>query len=777
MSGPDETNITKTKDGAVLPAWRPQTAGAIPAADSIEIYSSLHTYWDILIKHRWLIFTVAFALTAVTSTYSILTKPEYRATARIVIEPDSQDMQTVNNLGRNNIPADDSFLSTQVDVLKSENLAWQTIQQLKLSETPDFAKYLKRSVASTPPTVIQAKLTSVFEDRLIVNRKRDTRMVEVSFDNTNPESASLIVNKLVNNYIEYNFRTKYGATRQATTWMEQRLAELKKGVETSQRALVDYEQRNSIVNVGDKESVVEQKLADLNHDLTQAQSDRMEKESVSKLATSTNSQVGTVAQNTVLPRLEERNADLREQYVDALAQYGEDYPKVIRLRKQVNELQTLIDSSRKQTVDQLFNDFAASKSREALLATAVARQKQEVGRINQLLIQHGFLKHDFEMNQQLYDNLLQRLKDANVSAGLRATNIHIVDEATPIPTPVRPRKIRNSAIGLLAGLILGFFAAMMIEVLDHSVRSAEEIERLVSVPALAMIPLQSGPPMHRHGLSSRRSGADAKVPKDNGLTELAPAKKHQNDGVELALLHNPGSAVSESFRALRTSLLMQAGAHPPQAILVTSAQPGEGKTCVSLNLAVAFAQMGSRVIIIDADFHRPRVGSSLTLPNDKGLSDVLIANHFQPTDKTGSDCVHESIRQLEMLDNLWVLPSGSAPPNPAELLTSPTMKYLLERLRHQFDHVIIDSPPVLLISDGLILSSKVDGVIIVVKNEKTQRGALRRACRMVTDSGGNILGVVLNKVNMRTDGYYGHYSYKGNNLYDMYTSESAQRRS
>jgi succinoglycan biosynthesis transport protein ExoP len=241
------------------------------------------------------------------------------------------------------------------------------------------------------------------------------------------------------------------------------------------------------------------------------------------------------------------------------------------------------------------------------------------------------------------------------------------------------------------------------------------------------------------------------------------------------LLHNPGSAVSESFRALRTALIMQAGPHPPQAILVTSAQPGEGKTSVSLNLAFAFAQMGSRVLIIDADFHRPRIGSSLTLPNDRGLSDVLITNHFQPTDKPGSDCVEQCIRQLKVLDNLWVLPSGPAPPNPAELLTSPTMKYLLERLRHQFDHVIIDSPPVLLISDGLILSSKVDGVIIVVRNEKTQRGALRRACRMVADSGGNILGVVLNKVNMRTDGYYGHYSYKGNNLYEMYVSETAQR--
>src|ERR1700738_1373852 len=205
MLGHDDINITTTKEWPVLPERRPPTARVITGADGIEIYSSLHTYWDILIKRRWLIFAVAFVLTAVTTTYSILTKPEYRATARIVIEPDSQDMQTLNDLGRNTMPVDDSYLSTQVDVLKSDNLTWQTVQQLKLSETPDFAKYLKRGVASTPPAVIQAKLTSVFEDRLIINRKRDTRMVEVSFDSTNPELASLIVNTLVTNYIEYNF--------------------------------------------------------------------------------------------------------------------------------------------------------------------------------------------------------------------------------------------------------------------------------------------------------------------------------------------------------------------------------------------------------------------------------------------------------------------------------------------------------------------------------------------------------------------------------------------
>jgi len=554
---------------------------------------------------------------------------------------------------------------------------------------------------------------------------------------------------------------------------------LKDKVKTAQKAVVDYEQRNSIVNVSNKESVAEQKLADLNHDLTQAQSDRMEKESIFALAISTKSQVGTVAQNNLLQKLEEQNSDLREQYVDALAQFGEAYPKVTRLREQLNELQTLIERDRKQTIDRLHNDFKASKAREALLSAAVAKQKTEVGRTNQLLIQHNILKREFETNQRIYDNLLQRLKDASVSAGLRATNIHLVDEARPTVTPVRPRKIRNSAIGLLAGLILGFLAATVAEVMDHSIKSAEEVERLIAVPALAIIPSQNGRRWRPFAFERHRSAGDAKLPKDKGLAELSLSKKRpplevQKNKVELAVLHNPGSAISESFRGLRTSILLPAAAHRPQTILVTSPLPSEGKTCVSLNLGFALAQMGSRVLVLDADFRKPGIASSLKLNNDIGLSNVLTHNHFQPTSVTAGDIVDSCLRRFDILNNLWVLPTGASPPNPAELLASPTMNHLLDRLRHQFDHIILDSPPVLLLTDALILSSQVDGVLIVVENEKTARGALQRACRVLTNSGGRILGVVLNRVDTRRDGYYGHYSFKRyDDAYEAYTKVNA----
>jgi succinoglycan biosynthesis transport protein ExoP len=749
MSGFGDTNITRAQM-AVPPELRSHTARPFTGTSEMENYSSLHNYREILFKWRWTVFVITFLFTAGAATFSILTKPEYRATARIVIEPESEDMQTLGGVGHNTVPIDDSFLATQADVLKSDNLAWQTFQQLQLSGTDDFAKHMKHETAS----ISQAQVTKMFEERLTINRKRDTRMVEVSFDSSKPELAALVVNKLVFNYIEYNFRTKYDATRQATAWMEQRLDELKKRVETSQRALVDYERQNSIVNVGNKESVAEQKLADLNRDLTQAQNDRMEKESISKLATSTQSQVGTIAGSTALPNLEEKDADLREQYVDALAQFGEDYPKVVRLRAQLNELQKLIDRNRKQTVDRLTNDFIASKNREMLLAAAVTKQKEEVGHFNQLLIQHNILKRDFETNQQLYDNLQQRLKDADVSAGLRATNIHVVDQAIPIPIPVRPKPVRNTATGFLAGLIVGLLVAMVRDTLDNSINGAEEVEGLLDAPALALIPSQNG--IRPHTYADKYLGP----PTSHALSVFKARHARQPQRVELSVLQNPNSPISEAFRALRTSVLFATRGHAPQAILITSAQPCEGKTCVSLNLAFTLAHKGCRVLLIDADFRASDIAKTLGLNNDVGLGTVLTATSNR------NEVLGNCIRNFPRLNNIWVLPSGPCPSNPTELLASRGMMDLLRTVLQKFDQVIIDSPAVLPITDATILSSMVDGVVFVVENEKTSRGAVLRAFRMLTHSGGKILGVALNKVDSRGE-VGGKYASHGTDAYEQ----------
>jgi succinoglycan biosynthesis transport protein ExoP len=704
----------------------------IEAADS---FAYLRANWDILVKHRWLILTIAFVLTTLETIYCYRVQPLYESGARIEVEAETPFIQTLNDMFRaTGEPGDETFLATQVSLLESDNLIWQTVQELGMANLPQ----LRGGAASNGRVGIQsdvrARLIGAFKGELHVAVKKGTRMIEVSLRSPSPELAARAVNTLVNDYIEYNFRKKYDATRQASGWMEQQLTDIKVKVEKSQQAMVDYERQNNIVNIGDRQSVAETRLQALAGDLTVAQSDRLQKQSLYDTVKSDVTQIDFIRRSPLLDGLETKEAALNEQYVDDLGRYGRNYPAVIRLAAQVKDLQTRIAGERKRIVESIHNDYVTAIARERLLADAVAQEKVEVSRIDQLLIQHNLLKREFESNQQLYDNLLQHLKDANVSAGLRATNIHLIDQAYPAGAPVWPQKQKSIFFALLAGLAIGVVLAFAREALDNTIKSAQEVEKLISAPALAIIPAQSAS-VQRYGY---------------GLLRVRSRRKSEQDGKpELAVLHTPGSAISEAFRALRTSVLLSTAGHPPQALLVTSPQPNEGKTVTTLNLGCTLAQQGSRVLLLDSDLRRPGIGKALRVAYGKGLSGIL----------TGAYEVDEALSQHPDLQTLWVLPAGPLPPNPAELLCSPKMGALLSSLRERFDHVILDSPPVLPITDATILSSLVDGVVMVVECEGTTRAALARACRVIEHSGGKILGTVLNKVDNRRDGYYGHYHY------------------
>jgi succinoglycan biosynthesis transport protein ExoP len=711
---------------------RPNGHRSVIDLEQVDAFGQLRATWDILLKHQWLILVTAFVLTLLVAVYSYKMKPVYQATARVDIEAEEPLLQSLNDLFRTE-DIDDSFLATQISVLESDNLAWQTIQQLGLdSNTKPAASASSGTVLGTPPALKNAAVAG-FKSRLKVERPKDTRMALVSFESGDPHEAATVVNTLVQNYIENNFKTKYDATRQATGWMEQRLDELKLKVEQSEAAMVAYERQNNLANIGDKQTAEEAQLETMSKDLSEAQTDRLSKESLYRMVAANDAQVGFIQTNSLLPGLEAKEIDLKEQYSEALAQYGPSYPKALQLQDQLKDLETLIVRERKRVVENLHNDYLAAVQREKFLADGVAQQKAEVDRVNQLLIQHNLLKREFETNQQLYDNLLQHLKDANVSAGLRATNIRIIDEATIPSFPIRPNRTRNIEFALAAGLILGMALAFTREALDNSVKNAQEIEKLTSLPTLSIIPINHSA-LRPAGLFQTGSNGNGSWP------------------VELAVLKKPGAAISEAFRTLRTSVLLSTAERPPQVLLITSSQPSEGKTATSLNLAVTLAQKGSRVLLIDSDLRRPGLAKALSLQNRKGLAEIL----------TGTCEYDESLLQKpEGLDTLFLLPAGPYPPNPAELLCSMKMESLIRQLRQKFDHVVLDSPPVLPITDATILSSLVDGVIMVVECEGTTRAALSRACNVIEHSGGKILGTVLNKVDTRRDGYYGYRYYHG----------------
>jgi capsular exopolysaccharide synthesis family protein len=723
--------------GRRLPAAAPVGPVLDIEAQEFDSFSYLRTYWNIVNKRRWTILSVAFIVTLLVAIASFKMTPIYEATVRLDIEADTLQIQSLNDLFRQ-IPSDEAFIGTQIQVLQGASLAERTIAQLGLVKDPKWVAAIQQSSSpsSTQLPTSPDGVLGPFRASLHVQRVRDSHVVDVSFESADPNVSAKVANSLADNYIEYNFRQKYDATRQASGWMEHQLDELKAKVEKSQQALIDYERQHTIVNISDKESVVDQRMADLSRDLTNAQTDRLQKESVYELVRSNESQVAFVAQNGLLQHLEEKYADLTEQYADVLDQSGPKHPKAERLQSQVDEIQSLIERERKRTVERIRNDYMAALGRERLLEGAVAKERVEVGALNQLLIQHSLLKRESDTNQQLYDNLLQKLKDATVSAGLRATNLHVIDPARPPKSPIRPKKAVNILVGLMVGLVLGMALVFVREAVDTSIKSLDEAERLANAPALAVVPLNR--------VMLRR--LTPSLPGNNGKSAATQG---------LALLSHPSSAVAEAFRTLLTSVVLSTAPQPPQVILITSSAAGEGKTITSLNLAIALAQRGEPTLLIDADLRHPKIGESLNLVNGTGLASFL----------TGAHSIEKALRQFPPVPTLSILPAGPQPPNPAQLLSSFAMESIVRQLRQRFNFIVIDSPPVLPVTDAMILSTFVDGVVFVVESGVTVRGALTRSRKILQNVGANVLGIVFNKVDMRHEGYYGYYGGYYNNYY------------
>ena len=698
-----------------------------------ESHFSLATFWHVLLKRMWTIATATMTVIILTAMYTYKMEPVYKAMASIEIETDYPQLQSVNQMYQQPTAQDYTFLMTQMQVIQSDSLAWQTLEQLGLGHQASGSH--PRTGNKSPAQIAAAEKAAAisrFKESLHVEPVKESRIVGVSFESTNPEQAARIVNTLINNFIESNFRQKYDFTRQASGYMEQQLEDLKRKMEKSQQALVDYERQNVIMTVGEKGSMTDERLQELSKDVTVAENERVTKQSVYDLAKSqeNQSQIGIIVQNDLLQRLEEKASDLKAMYVDARGQYGPNYPKVVRLHDQMAELQTMIEKQREQALRKVENEYLASVTREKLLKESMQKQQGEVGKYNQLMIEHNILKREFDTNQQLYENLLTRLKDATISAGLQATKIHVIDEASPPQIPIRPNKPRNVLAGILAGLILGTSLGFVQEALDSSVRSAEEAERITNAPALAVIPVD------------RDAYSRKQLPGNRAANPATPST-----GVGLTVLRRPSSPLAESFRSLRTSVLLSTAPRPPQSLLVTSAQVGEGKTSTALNLAIAFAQRGGPILVIDADLRRPSIAKTLGIPNEKGLSSFL----------TGAHSLDDVIMPYERVPNLWIIPAGPRPPDPAELLSSHMMEATLKGLLKRFTQVIVDSPPLLLVTDAVVLSALTDGVILVVASGTTARGALARAHRILENAGARVLGIVLNKVDMRFDSYYGSY--------------------
>jgi polysaccharide biosynthesis transport protein len=738
----DDNKLISRENGANGSVELIPPTSRFPVWDLSPREPHLYDYLLILRKHQWLILSFLVAVVTIVTIATFRMQAVYVATARIEIDRANGNLLPFQGMESYDYMMDlENYIETESKILTSETLALQTIRSSGLGARPEYASPSGPSEALATGSLENQKRPpelGAFLGSLGVKRVPNSRLMDVTFESTDPRFAALIVNEHIKNFQDQNIKSRYDETTRATTWLHDELDELKIKVQESEDKRIAYERKNQIWTLDDKQNITTQRLSDINKALTDAQDERMKKESLYQFAKA--GDIGDVPQlreNPILQSLIQKRQTTSEEYIDAVGQYGPNFPKVQRLQAQLKDIDQLIQKEHVNTLNRIENDYREAKQREALLTQALDQQKVDANEMAERMVEYNILKREAEANKALYDGLMTKLKEVGISAALQSSNIRVVDPAMIPAYPSRPAKARNIALAFLVGLVGGIGLALMREYLDNTVKTPDDIETLARLPSLAVVPQFSG--SNANGYGSRKR-----------LLQGISTNGHEKR-IELVAQHLPKSQMSEAFRALRTSLLLSQPGRPPQVILVTSALPREGKTTAAANLAVTLAQLGDSTVLVDADLRKPGVGRLLNLGTAKyaGFSSYL----------AGVSSLDLVIVPHPEIPNLAAIPTGPLPPNPADLLSSHKLAEAIAELRTKFKFVVIDSPPVMAATDAVILSVQTDGVLLVVRSGETPKEAFTRTRDLLVSVKCHILGVVLNAVDSSAPDYYYSYRY------------------
>jgi succinoglycan biosynthesis transport protein ExoP len=732
-----------------LDLGRPSGPQFYPQLPSHE--STISEYWHVLRKRQWYVVACVATIFSVVTIASLRMPKIYEASGTIAINKPDNSLNFQNTATFSLDYYDPSELETEVKILQSDVLALEVIRSLNLDQRPEFGGQTSSSpsvdLAPDPLQSDPGKATSMlggFKGSLRVALSQNSRIIEVHYRSTEPQTAANVVNTLMSTYIQDNRTARFESTMAASDWLEKQLVDLQMKVETSQEKLVRYQKEHEILGIDEKQNITTQKLDELNKALTAAESERMDKESfyhlvesgdpdaIASSAGGIDSGNGVQSDSAFLDSLSGKQADLKIQAADLNTQFGPSYPKLAQLNNQLKEVDSQIQAEMKKIASKVRGQYITALGRENMLHDALEKQKQEANKLNESAIEYNMLKRDADTNRALYEGILEKLKEASVSAGLKSNNFRIVDAARTPSYPVEPNIPRNLGFALMLGLASGVGLAFLLEGLDNTIRTPERAHMISGLPSLGMIPL---------GSKSAREGPNAK------RLVIASSK----EAVELVTQVRPQSQMAEAYRALRTSLLLSNLGAPPKVIMVTSALPQEGKSTTSTNTAIVLAQKGVRVLLIDADLRRPSIHKILGMGPRSGLSNVL----------TGGTTLEQAITPTSILPNLFILPAGTPPLNPAELLASSNMRDLLNQLRQQYDHIVVDTPPSLSVTDAVVLSPAADAVVLVIRSGQTTRQSLRRAREILGQVSAKVVGVLLNAVDLSSPDYYYYYEYQG----------------
>ncbi|HEX5475286.1 MAG TPA: polysaccharide biosynthesis tyrosine autokinase [Vicinamibacterales bacterium] len=750
----DEQGEGRLRLASAGPAARP--AAAAPA-DSFTIEEPhLLDYVRVLYKRRWTAATAFLLVFVSVAAYTFTVTPIYEAKARLLIEAEDQNVVNFKQVvDEDQTKAD--YYQTQYNMLQSRALARKTIDDLHLWDTAPFGGAqqgfsVRKAVFGAPAalaagvgrlfrhgdaasdhtndnqipgadeTAAQSRAIDTFLADLDVAPIRNSRLVDLKVRLADPVAATRVANTLAKNYIQQNLEYKFMASKEASDWLGDRLAEQRKSVEAAESKLQQYREQNDAISLQDRENIVVQKLADINAAVTRAKTDRIQKEALyDQLRKSQNNPslldtFPAILMNSFIQQQKSQLSDLQRQYAQMSDKLGDKHPDIIRIKSAIAITQQKLETEIAKVVQSVKSDYEASLAQEQSLQAALNQQKQEAFAMNRKGIDASVLERDVQSSRQIYDSLLQRAKETGVSGELKTSNIRIVDKAEQPRHPATPKTLLNLVLGLFGGGVLAFGLTFFFEYLDSRIKSPDEIKAHLGLPALGLIP--------------------ALDPKSwKGKEPLINAGVPPN--------------FAEAFRGVRTNVLFSSAEEGSRSIVVTSTGPGEGKTTVAVNLAVGFAQAGQRVLLIDADMRRPRVHDVFGQSQEPGLSNLMVGNAK----------ASESVRKCTV-PNLWVLTAGRIPPNPAELLGSVRFRDFLGSLKEHFDWVIIDSPPVMAVTDATIAANSASGVVFVVGAEMTSRHAAKTAIEQLAHGRVHFVGAVLNRVELEKNAYYYSHYYR-----------------
>lgn len=736
----------------------------------LDIYGIL----EAIVRRRVWIYVCTVTMLVAAALVCLLMPPQYKAQSKLEILKQDTSGLSLHQGGTSGDASSDPLdfnvtLQTQLGVLKSDTLALQVMREVKLVDAGPNSSLSSTTgssqlteVSNPAPDPRTARVLKSFKSHLKVDAVSGTRLIAVSYMHHDPKMAAKIVNQLVSDFIEYNFQVRYNATSKATDWLGRQLVELKSQVEESQERAVRLQKESGIFGEDEHHNVVLTRLEQLNNEVTSAEADRVIKENVYKLSRSGNPELvagmlGTQPdRNTpeaanpasLLNNLRQQEAALNAEYADASTKYGPAYPRLIQIKEKLSSVRASIAAELGKVAEQAKNDYELAASREAAARKAFAGQKAIAARMNDKATDFLIAKHEADSGRVLYEHLLEKLKEAGVLAGLHSSALHVLDPAEVPMVPARPNVPLYLGLGTVAGLFLGLVSVFVVEAKDSTIRDVTEIEATTCVPVVGVIP-------------------DAGLMPGTGLKHLLKAGTREappNGTAENALLLGlRNAAVTEAFRAVRTSLLLSRLDEPSKVLMVTSGMPQEGKSFVSLNLAAAFAHNGGKVLLVDADLRRGTLSRVLDQRAGIGLSDVIQQLPRSAPPRRWSQMLFgdldlsASYRQIEKVPGLTFMPTGSCSHRPSELLGSQQMSAMIESWRKQFDYVLIDTPPAVLVTDAVVLSRKVDAGIVVVRFAVANRASVERAIRLLRDVQAPGLTVLVNAMDVSSPEYY-HYA-------------------